>query len=622
MPGLLILLSIVLALLGFIPFRLYPRISVFGSLLSFAGSVYLLFNIPEAQFLRFEWFHTGEYALNLSLDFQPLTLGMTSLVCLINLLVQAFSLRYMAHERRIQAYFASLQLFTASMLGIVLSGSLLLSFLAWELVGFSSWLLIGFWYEKSTTGPAATKAFMLNRLADVGFLSGILILFNRYHTFELQELSQLIQLDDPAIALAGIFMLLGAFGKSAQFPFQAWLPDAMVGPTPASAMIHAATMVAAGVFFAARISPLLAEQALLLAAIAGMLTAIPAALAALAQTDIKKVLAYSTLSQLGLMMMGIGSGAPDQALFHLFTHAFFKCGLFLSAAVILHHRHHLFPEANDQDLQDIRLIQGLEKDLPLVGIVFALFSLSLSGFPLTSGFLSKESLLEAMPLYVLIPALITVFLTPLYSMGLFFRLFPLRKGWGSNWIPKGSWLFMIPLGILALLSTGLAFGPLKPNLSVACCTPEEWLLPVSLILSFSGMLTAWLLRNKSIPDWPILRYHFGLDAIWEQGAKPILREIASLAPKADRQILDALIHQLAFRVAGNPEKPQAISLSTTAAATDRYVWDAGVHGIAGFFRSLGNFFRTLQSGKTQSYLLISFLVLTLFLLLLLIHELW
>lgn len=622
MPGLLILFTLVLALLGLIPFRHYPRLSVLLSLLNFVLSLYWIFTPPVTPTLSFLWFFTGEYSLNLSLDFQPITLGMTSLVCLINLLVQLFSLKYMAEEKRIQAYFASLQLFTASMLGIVLSGSLLLSFLSWELVGFSSWLLIGFWYEKPSTGPAATKAFMLNRIADVGFLSGILILFSRYHTFELRELIQVIQLDDPSIAFAGILMLIGTFGKSAQFPFQAWLPDAMVGPTPASAMIHAATMVAAGVFFAARISPLLGEQALLFVAIVGMLTAIPAALAALAQTDIKKILAYSTLSQLGLMMMGIGSGAANEALFHLFTHAFFKCGLFLCAAVILHHRHHLFPHANDTDLQDVRQIKGLEKDLPFVGIAFAIFTLSLSGIPLSSGFLSKESLLEAMPLYILIPALVTVFLTPLYSMGLFLRLFPLQCGWGRNWIPKGSLLFMIPLGVLALLSTGLAFGPLKPDLATGCCTPKEWLLPVSLVLSFSGVLAAWLLRNKNIPDWPILRYHFGLDAIWEQGAKPVLREIAQLVPKADRQILDSLIHQLAYRVAGNPDKPQAMALSASVAGADKYVLDAGVHGIVGFFRGIGNIFRTMQSGKTQSYLLISFLILLIFLLLLLIHELW
>lgn len=630
MPGILILLSLILAGIGLIPFRQFPRLSVLGSAISFLLSLFFVVSIQHAQPLSFTWLHTGEYSLNLSLDFQPLTLAMSSLVCLINLLVQVFSLKYMAEEKRMRIYFASLQLFTASMLGIVLSGNLLLSFLSWELVGFSSWLLIGFWYEKPAAGPAASKAFLLNRLADAGFLSGMLILFSRFHTLEIAELSQIIQLQDPQIILAGILLLLGTFGKSAQFPFQAWLPDAMVGPTPASAMIHAATMVAAGVFFAARISPLLGEQALLLAGIAGALTALPAAIAACAQTDIKKILAYSTLSQLGLMMMGIGSGAPQQALFHLFTHAFFKCGLFLAAAVILHHRHHLLPQASDVELQDTRQMKNLETDLPWLGILFGILSLALSGFPLSSGFLSKEALLEAMPLYLLLPALLSIFLTPIYSMGLFFRIFPFQKIRSAFRLPAGNVPFFLPLLLLAILSTGWVFSPLQPwnaheswffrlfPAGETKVSPYAWLLPVSLMLSFSGIFIAWWRRNQEIPDWPIARTHFGLDALWEYGAKPFLREIASWIPALDRNVLDALIHQLSFRVAGNPDKPTALSLSRVSADADRTVWDFSIHGIAGIFNTLGNFFRALQSGKTQSYLLISFLVLTLFLLLLLL----
>lgn len=623
MPALPIALCLMLALLGFLPIRRYGTLSF---VLNFIGIFFLAARSPLQQRNFFIWLDAGTGPLHFSWEFSPLTLTMAALVCIIHILVQGFSLVYMAHDPRRNAYFQALNLFAASMLGIVFSESLLLTFICWELVGFSSWLLIGFWYHKPKPGPAATKAFLLNRLADAAFLSGILIFFHQYHTFSYAELSLLAQSTDPLTALAGVLILIGAFGKSAQFPFQAWLPDAMAGPTPASAMIHAATMVAAGVFLAARVSPFLGSEALLAAGIAGSITALAAALTALTQTDIKKILAFSTLSQLGLMMMGIGSGAPGAALFHLFTHAFFKCGLFLGAAMILHFRHEEHPDAGDEELQDIRHIGNFLQRSPILKWTFGIFCLSLSGIPLFSGFLSKEALLESMPVYFLLPALATVLLTPAYTFGLFFRI----NAGGSPPAPiQAPLAFSLPLMLLAILSTAFVFSPLLPWSSADAwvfqflpafqATHFPGILPASLILSALGVFYAWKTRHQPIPQWPALKDHFGLNAIWEQGARPVLKTFADLASRADRILLDGMLHTLAFRIAGNPERPELVALPQAISFTDKTLLDGGLHGITGFFQTLGNFFRALQSGKLQSYLLLAFLCLMIFLVFLLFN---
>ena len=623
MPAIPIGICLLMAALGFLPIRRYGQLSLS---INFISIFFLAARYTLQQGKNFIWMEAGGTPMVLSWEFSELTLMMAALVCIVNLLVQGFSLAYMAHDPRKNAYFQALNLFTASMLGIVFSESLLLTFLCWELVGFSSWLLIGFWYHKPKPGPAATKAFLLNRVADAAFLSGILILFHRYHSFSYSELTLLAQTDDPLTAFAGVLLLIGAFGKSAQFPFQAWLPDAMAGPTPASAMIHAATMVAAGVFLAARVSPFLGSEALMIAGIAGSLTALAAALTALTQTDIKKILAFSTLSQLGLMMIGIGSGAPGAALFHLFTHAFFKCGLFLGAAMILHIRHEHHPHADDAELQDIRHMRGLVQANPILKWSMGAFCLALSGIPLFSGFLSKEALLESMPLYFLIPALATVLLTPAYTFGLYFRLLQ-----GENASPKfkAPLAFSLPLIVLALLSTAWVFSPILPwsaahawvftFLPRPAHVSNAWLLPVSLFLTASGISYAWFTRNHAIPQWPALKDHFGFNALWEQGARPVLRTFAHLTAQADRVLLDGLLHTLAFRIAGNPERPDLITLNQAVAFTDKTLLDGSVHGIAGAFRQIGNLFRALQSGRLQSYLLLAFLCLILFLVILLLN---
>jgi NADH-quinone oxidoreductase subunit L len=332
----------------------------------------------------------GNMDIILGIKIDNISAIMLVVVNLISLLVHIFSIEYMRGDVRYRRYFAYLGLFTFSMLGIVLTHNLLMMYIFWELVGLSSYLLIGHWFEKKSASDASKKAFLVNRIGDTGFFIGIMILFTHYHTFTLDTIfSQIsvgnIPFNNPAaLTAAGILLFMGAVGKSAQFPLHVWLPDAMEGPTPVSALIHAATMVAAGVYLVARIFVMLTADAMLTIAVIGLITSFVAATIALTQNDIKKVLAYSTVSQLGYMIMALGVGAYSYAFFHLVTHAWFKACLFLGSGSVIHAMHHE---------QDIRNMGGLRKKLPLTYLAFLISTLAISGVPFTSGFLSKDGLL-------------------------------------------------------------------------------------------------------------------------------------------------------------------------------------------------------------------------------------
>ena len=361
---------------------------------------------------RMTWFVLGETGHTIGLFIDNQGALMIFLVTFISLLVHLYSTQYMKDDPGYQRYFAFLGLFTFSMMGILLADNLLVIFVFWELVGFSSYLLIGHWYHQEPAARAAKKAFIVNRIGDVGFILGIAVLWAQFRTLDLETLKEAmssssiqggswvtsagIALDTRWLTFMGLGIFMGAVGKSAQFPLQVWLPDAMEGPTPVSALIHAATMVAAGVFLMCRVVALLDMDALSVIAVTGGLTAFMGAIAALTQHDIKKVLAYSTISQLGYMLMGVGIGAPGAALFHLFTHAFFKAALFLAAGSVIYalhqyaHRHQLAFDA-----QDMRNMGGLRAKLPVTFIVYLVATLALVGVPMFSGFLSKDALLSA-----------------------------------------------------------------------------------------------------------------------------------------------------------------------------------------------------------------------------------
>ncbi|MFA7360938.1 MAG: NADH-quinone oxidoreductase subunit L [Candidatus Kapaibacterium sp.] len=360
-------------------------------------SLFILYSLTVLGKYEFnvEWFNLGENKIlgitNFYAGFQidHLTAIMLVVVNAISAFVHLFSVKYMEGDAKYKKYYAYLGLFTFSMLGLVLGNSILLMYVFWELVGVSSYLLIGFWYEKPAPQEAAKKAFIVNRIGDAGFLLGILIIFFTIGSFTFNGIFEGVEagkLSGGMLTAAGILLFCGAVGKSAQFPLHVWLPDAMEGPTPVSALIHAATMVAAGVYLVARVFVMLSADALTVITYIGVITAFISATIALTQNDIKKVLAYSTISQLGYMIMAIGVGAYSFGFFHLVTHAFFKACLFLTAGSVIYGLHHV---------QDIREMGGLRKKMPITFYTFLMATLAISGVPLTSGFLSKDAILSA-----------------------------------------------------------------------------------------------------------------------------------------------------------------------------------------------------------------------------------
>ena len=358
---------------------------------------------PDIQVIqtKFEWFSLGSSTINIGYGIDNIAAIMLMVVTVISFLVHLFSTIYMEGDRRFPTFFAYLGLFTFSMMGIVIANNFLVMYIFWELVGISSYLLIGFWYEKNSASNAGKKAFITNRIGDLGFFAGIMILFMTYGSFMFEDVfagisSGKLPFDNPTmLTIAGICIFMGAMGKSAQWPLHVWLPDAMEGPTPVSALIHAATMVAAGVYLVAKVFVMFSADALTFIAIIGTITAFVSATIAITQTDFKKVLAYSTVSQLGFMVMSLGTGGYTNGFFHLVTHAWFKAALFLAAGSVIHAMHHAMHHLHDHhsDPQDINNMGGLRKKMPWTYFTFLFVTLALAGIPFTSGFLSKDGIL-------------------------------------------------------------------------------------------------------------------------------------------------------------------------------------------------------------------------------------
>ena len=412
----------------------------------------------------FEWISSGNFVANWSINIDPLSSVMLVVVTFVSALVHIYSIGYMSHDPHKPRFMSYLSLFTFSMLVLVVSDNFLQLFFGWEGVGLCSYLLIGFWYKKESANNAAIKAFIVNRIGDFGLAIGIFLIFFYFGTINFQEVfdtaPQLIEnklvffgFESSLITLICIFLFIGAMGKSAQFLLHTWLPDAMEGPTPVSALIHAATMVTAGVFLVVRCSPLFeySETALNLVTIVGMITAIFAASVALVQNDIKKIVAYSTCSQLGYMFFAAGVGAYHVAMFHLFTHAFFKALLFLGSGSVIH---------AFKDEQDIRNMGGVRKKLPYTYALMLIGTLALTGFPFLSGFYSKDAIIEFAYLkgsslgnYAASIGIFTAFLTSIYSWRLFFKTF--HGSYNNKNIPinethESPFVMLAPLLLLAI----------------------------------------------------------------------------------------------------------------------------------------------------------------------------
>ena len=462
------------------------------------------------------WLSIGGLQIDFGLKLDALSLMMLLIVTGVGGAIHIYSYGYMDHDRSKARFFAFMSLFTFSMLGIVLANNFLMMFIFWELVGVSSYLLIGFWFEKPSAGDAAKKAFITNRLGDFGFLAGILIVWGVFGSLNFASINTSISSGyifsrDASWTIAGLLLFCGAVGKSAQFPLHVWLADAMEGPTPVSALIHAATMVAAGVYMLCRTLFLYSPDALHVIAYIGGFTALLAALIAIQQNDIKRIIAYSTLSQLGYMVMAVGLSGPTPAMFHLTTHAFFKALLFLSAGSIILGMHHE---------QDIWQMGNIRKKMPVTFWTFLIGALALSGIPPFSGFYSKDSILAqalGQKNYLLFAvAVFVAALTAFYTFRLFFVVFfGKEKSDHAKHAHESPLVITLPLVVLAVFAAiggfigitnnyGSQFAADHETLSLAQQLTEPLKTPVPMLIGIGvalvGIFLAFTLYKNAVSD--------------------------------------------------------------------------------------------------------------------------
>ena len=500
-------------------------------------SLYIFYNVIvhnyESNVVIATWINSGTLNVNWSIKVDALSSIMLVVVTLVSSLVHIYSIGYMSHDPHKPRFMAYLSLFTFAMLTLVTSDNFLQLFFGWEGVGLCSYFLIGFWFKKDTANAAAIKAFVVNRVGDFGFALGIFLIFYLFGTVNYSEVFQQIPLiidkellflgiDIKAIDLICILLFIGAMGKSAQIFLHTWLPDAMEGPTPVSALIHAATMVTAGVFLVVRCSPIFEYSpfTLNIITVVGMTTAFFAATIALVQTDIKKIIAYSTCSQLGYMFFAAGVGAYNVAMFHLFTHAFFKALLFLGSGSVIH---------SFKDEQDINQMGAVYKKLPYTWILMIIGTLALTGFPFFSGFYSKDAIIEFAYLkgntagyYAAGIGILTALLTSIYSWRLIFKTFHgtyNNKKININEMHESPIVMLIPLIILSIgaIFVGFLFKDLFIGQSVennfwgdsikflnplSTNHPPLWFILITPIVVLLSIPFAYYLfvKNKNLPD--------------------------------------------------------------------------------------------------------------------------
>lgn len=609
--------------------------------LTLAAALYILFqaiSLRDPAFrleLSWTWFSAGEFNIQLGFTIDNLTAVMLVVVTVVSSLVHLFSCGYMGRDPLYARYFAYLSLFSFSMLGLVMANSLLLLYFFWELVGICSYLLIGHWFSRPAAASAAKKAFIVTRIGDVGMLIGILMIFATTGSLSYSDAFAAVaqgKLAGFALTLAGFGLFSGAVGKSAQFPLHVWLPDAMEGPTPVSALIHAATMVAAGVYMVARLYPLFDPQVLLFIAYLGSFTAFFAATIALAQPDIKRVMAYSTVSQLGYMMLGLGVGGFTAGLFHLWTHAFFKALLFLSAGSIIHALH----------TQDMWEMGGLKDKMPVTFVTCVAGALALAGFPFFSGFYSKDAVLtQALSFALVYPGhflpfilgILTVAITAFYMFKMLFVVFFGRP----RDIPKfehaheSPLCMALPLVLLGLLSLSSGWGdwfaqiiqrPQMAQYSVAAAVAVEsgmvsgelgqtgfelahWLVPVlSVALLALGAALAFFIYFRR--KWPaeglaqrfggmhrLLFHKYYVDEFYQ---KVVVNSVLLLNQGIkwfDENIIDGAVNGIAWVTR---------CFSDFDGLFDNLVVDGAVNGTADIILSTGAVLQRVQTGKLQTYL--------------------
>ena len=506
-----------------------------------------------------EWINIGFWEITWGFLVDRISVVMLGLITFVALLVQVYSLQYMKGDSRYGWYFSLHALFAGSMLLVGLADNLLFLYFAWELVGLGSYLLIGFWFDRRSAAEAAKKAFITTRIGDVGLLIGIIILFKATGTFHISSIIHVAQnggISDSTIMWSSLLIFLGAMGKSGQFPLHVWLPDAMEGPTPVSALIHAATMVAAGVYLVARMMPLfdLVPEMQLIVVITGLFTFIFAGFIALVMTDMKRILAYSTISHLGLMMLSIGTGAVGAALFHLVVHGISKALLFLGAGNVMH-------STNDET--DCWRLGGLKSKMPITAGIFLIGSLSLAGIAPLSGFFSKDEILSSvyqeMGLGFLIVTLAGGFVSALYIARLFLITFTgtSRTDAAKN-AHESPVLMLFPVVMLMIVAIflGMVAIPMGEFKGFTSFVEQEskfhiipWLLVVSLSIAILGVVVGWLYYGKSRLSHKSMALRLGfmykgalkgfwIDAIYQFVIDRIVLESGRLVATFDRIVIN------------------------------------------------------------------------------------
>src|SRR6184192_544022 len=603
-------------------------LAIFGQVVAFVLAIMAFLATLQMPGFRavhnFTWFTFGDQALRIGWMLDPLAAAMMVMITLVGLCIFVFSVGYMAEDKNFTRFFAYLSFFSGAMLGLVIANSLLLLFIFWELVGLASYLLIGFWIEKRSAAAAAKKAFITTRIGDLGFFLGILWLYDRSGTLLFYdggrgclEHTGLIALGASATFIA-LLIFCGAIGKSGQFPLHVWLPDAMEGPTPVSALIHAATMVAAGVFLVARVYPLFSFGAingvtpsLTVVVSIGVITALMASLIALGQFDIKRILAYSTVSQLGLMMVSLGVGGVAAGMMHLIAHGFFKALLFLGAGSVIHgcHQEH-----------DIRKMGGLRGFMPVTFLTYAVGMMTLSGIPFFfSGGWTKEEILHAtsqwpashVPHYLMLAGVV---LTALYMTRQMIYIFFGNRRTASEHAHESPRVMTMPLIALAACSVlfGIVLTPAWPWLR-AYLTGEpsqfdiaQLIQPglfVSLALVAAGIGLGFAIYGKAAETDPLeqaqpalfrfLKNKMWLDELYDRTVVALSRMAAHLSDWMDRHVWDRLVR--AFGGLG-----RLFGVVTTN--FDERGINAGVDEATTGTRGLGRVMSGWHSGQIQTYL--------------------
>jgi NADH-quinone oxidoreductase subunit L len=607
-------------LLGRIPRPVISFVGCFSVGLSFALSIMLFFELKAfpagfriIEQVLFSWVPSPPLQVNMGFLLDPLSAVMILVVSGVGFLIHVYSVGYMHKDPGYGRYFTYLNLFTFAMLTLVLADNFLLMFVGWEGVGLCSYLLIGFWFEKKSASDAGKKAFIVNRIGDFGFLLGMFIIFWHVGSLDFRVVAErapeLFIAGGALITTACLLLFVGAIGKSAQIPLYVWLPDAMEGPTPVSALIHAATMVTAGVYMVARTNALyiLAPDALLVVAIIGAVTAFYAATIGLAQNDIKRVLAYSTVSQLGYMFLACGVAAFTAGIFHLMTHAFFKALLFLGAGSVIHAM---------SDQQDMRYMGGLKKYLPITFVTMFIATLAIAGIPGLSGFFSKDEILWKAfssqfghPLFWVL-GVVTAGLTAFYMFRLVFMTFYGKERMDDNTrahIHESPKSMTIPLMILAVLSVIGGFVGVPHIFFGATNYFEHWLAPVMAGASQTAASHALAAGGGDTgTEWGLMLVSVALVLVSIYLAYLLYNKRTEIATSLRERF--SLLHKVLLNKYYIDEFYGAI-IVRPAVYLSLFLWkvfdvvviDGFLDGSAARYQEISQFLRTGQTGRVRTY---------------------